>query len=111
MDRIRHEFGIMERAPGPGERYDDYEPWKYRSVAVSDDWIEPLLPKLMAADCFWHTLDQPGKGLDYAGVTLIPPASLGVVRQVMQGFPALAPLRKLLAEAEAAGQFVIHFGI
>lgn len=45
------------------------------------------------------------------GVTLIPPASLWAVRQTMQGIPALAPLRKLLAEAEAAGKFVIHFGI
>ncbi len=45
------------------------------------------------------------------GVTLIPPTSLGVVHQVMQGIPALVPLRELLAEAEAAGKFVIHFGI
>lgn len=101
----------MERAPVPGERYDEYEPWKYRYIAVSDDWIEFLQPKVMAADCFWHTLDQPGKGLDYAGVTLIPPASLGVMCQAMQGIPDLAPLRALLAEAEAAGYFVIHFGI
>lgn len=104
-----HEFGIMERAPEPGVRYDDYAPWKYRSVAVSDEWIEPLLPRLRAADCFLAYL--LGKGLAYGGVTLIPPTSLGVVRQAMEGIPGLAAVCALLAEAEAAGKFVIHFGI
>lgn len=44
-------------------------------------------------------------------MTLIPPASLGVVRQAMEGIPGLAAVCALLAEAEAAGKFVIHFGI
>ena len=29
-----HEFGVMERAPRPGERYDCYEPEKYGCVRV-----------------------------------------------------------------------------
>ena len=72
----KHEFGIMRTAPRAHERYDLYEPDKYRCISVPDETVEPLLERLSAVECFWHTLQHPGKGLAYAGITLIPPASL-----------------------------------
>ena len=33
----KHEFGIMQEAPAPGVRYDEYEPQRYRCIAVDDD--------------------------------------------------------------------------
>lgn len=106
-----HEFGIMERTPLPGERYDDYEPEKYHVLAVEDDVIEPLLPALSEVDFFWHSLDMPGKGLDYAGITLIPPSSMEAVLRAIGETPALGRLRALLQKARAEGRFVIHYGL
>lgn len=107
-----HEFGIMGRSPGR-ERYDAYEPEKYCCIRVDDRWIGPLLPQLEAVKCFWHTRACPAQGLAYCGVTLIPPESApafcAVLRQA--GNRQLKPLIRLLEDAAARGNFVIHFGI
>ena len=34
----KHEFGIMQDAPEPEKRYDEYEPRKYNCIAVDDDY-------------------------------------------------------------------------
>ncbi|MBE5972711.1 MAG: hypothetical protein E7246_09380 [Lachnoclostridium sp.] len=36
----KHEFGIMQNAPKPGERYDEYEPQKYLCISVDDNYVE-----------------------------------------------------------------------
>lgn len=107
----QHEFGIMEQAPARGERYDAYEPWKYRCIAVDDDLIEPLLPRLASVKFFWHSVDMPGKGLAYCGVTLIPPESIDGMIQAMDGAPQLRALEELLSAARNKNKYVIHFGI
>lgn len=107
----KHEFGIMERSPRPGERYDDYEPQKYAYISVDDDWIEPILPDLSGLDFFWHTLDIPGKGLDYSGITLIPPDTLLSMAEKLDKKPGLCDLKNLLLTAKSKNKFVIHFGI
>lgn len=106
-----HRFGIMPINPKPGERYDMYEPEKYNCIPVSDDLIEPLLEKMQAMDCFFHTLGTPAKGLAYCGITLIPPASLPGFVKLFEGQPALAPLTRLMRRALGQNCFVIHFGI
>lgn len=106
-----HEFGIMDSAPRPGERYDDYQPEKYRCIAIDDERLEPFLPALFQIDCFWHSLDTPGKGLDYCGISLIPPVSLEDVLHIIQGVPALANLQKLFQAAKEKNQYVIHYGL
>ncbi len=105
------EFGIMEKAPLPGQRYDCYEPEAYHCITVSDEALDPVLPDLAALPCFWHTLDQPAQGLAYCGVTLIPPASLPLMAAVTEGVPALSPLTDLLGQAALEGKFLIHFGL
>lgn len=106
-----HEFGIMDRAPRPGERYDDYQPEKYRCIAVDDDWLEPFLPALFQIDCFWHSLDTAGKGLDYCGISLIPPGSLDTMQHIITGVPTLADLQRLLQTAKEENRYVIHYGL
>ena len=66
----KHEFGIMERAPSPGERYDTYEPERYGCISVPDEDLEGLFADLRI-NVYWHTLDRPEKGLAYCGITLI----------------------------------------
>ena len=106
-----HEFGIMERTPLSGERYDAYEPEKYGCIQVDDALVEKLDWDLQSVDCFWHTVDKVGKGLAYCGITLIPPASLRSIIAVLDEKRELAALKRLLEQAEREDKFVIHFGI
>ena len=69
----RHEFGMMPQAPAAGQRFEQYEPGKYRCIPVEDDEIERLLPETLGLPMYWHTVDRPGRGLCYTGITLIPP--------------------------------------
>ena len=114
-----HEFGIMEQPPEPGRWYSVYEPEKYNCVYVDDEIIEPLwavgAPEaVLSAPTYYQTLSQPGKGLDYTGVTLIPPDSLApfIDYFLTSCDPAEAwQLTDLLKRAQREGKFVIHFGI
>ena len=106
-----HEFGILPRDPVPGERYDTYEPERYHCVAVDDAWVEPLAEKLTELPVYWHTLDQPGRGLAYCGITLIPPESIPVILAALDVAEEWTSLRGLLEEAKAKGRFVIHYGL
>ena len=110
LHMAEHAFGIMNRLPVHGERYDRYEPEKYACLSIDDAVIEPLLPALERLALYWHSLDVPGKGLGYGGITLIPPAAMETMMGILEG-PALIPLRHLLAEAKAKNRFVIHFGL
>lgn len=107
----KHEFGIMERDPQPGERYDDYEPEKYRCVTVDDQYLEDILEDFLGIPFYWHTVDRPGNCLDYCGITLIPPSSIPLFLGALEGKEGFSALRPLLRQAEERGKFVIHFGI
>ncbi len=106
----KHEFGILQTDPKPGQRFDHYEPERYRCISVDDDFIEPLLFQLDSIDFYWHSLDTPGKGLAYTGITLIPPSSLDSVIALLC-HEELEELKRLLMYAKDQNKFVIHFGI
>ena len=106
-----HEFGIMKELPKAGCRYDEYVPGKYDCISIDDDIVEVFAKGLLDVDMHWHTIDVTGKGLAYFGITLIPPASLGLVIYVIDGFDQLWELRELLKQAQQKNLYVIHFGI
>lgn len=106
-----HEFGIMPKKPEHGQRYDEYKPEKYHCIGVHDIFLQPLLHRIAALDFFWHSLDVPGKGLAYYGITLIPPQSHAELISIIGCTDGLAQLRALLATALAENKYVIHFGI
>ena len=108
---VKHEFGIMQKMPILGKRYDEYEPDKYNCIAVHDDYIEVLLEQLSNIDFYWHTLDVPGKGLAYFGITLMPPTSLIQFIDVIDRKKELVELKQLLMQAQNENKYVIHFGI
>lgn len=106
-----HEFGIMQHAPRTGERYDRYEPKKYRCISVDDDALESVAAALAHVDFYWHTLDVSGKGLAYCGITLIPPASQRELIEIIQTRLALAALKDLAEQALREKRWLIHFGL
>ena len=106
-----HHFGIMQTAPGHGERYDSFEPDKYGCITADDECLSPLLERLTGVKCFWHTVDRPGFGLAYYGITLIPPESSGEIAELIQQAPGLTGLVSLLSEAHRENKYIIHFGI
>lgn len=47
----RHEFGMMPQAPAAGQRFEKYEPGKYRCIPVEDDEIDGCCPKRWGCRC------------------------------------------------------------
>ena len=101
----RHEFGIMQNAPEPRKRYDEYEPQKY------NDYIEKIVANLSNIDFYWHSLDMPAKGIAYTGITLVPPTSLQAFMAAIKDIAELNVLKDLLEKALAENKWVIHFGL
>ncbi len=106
-----HEFGIMPFAPKKGVRYDEYEPGKYDCICVDDEALETVLEHLNSIDFYWHTLDAPGKGLAYCGITLIPPVSMTDLIAVINGKTELSELTALVRKAKEEQKWIIHFGL
>ena len=107
----KHEFGIMQNAPIPGKRYDEYEPQKYNCISVDDDYVEKIDANLNNVDFYWHTLDRSAKGIAYTGVTLIPPTSMQAFVTVIEGIVELEELKVLMDKAISENKWVIHFGL
>lgn len=107
----KHEFGIMNTPPKIGERFDSYEPEKYHTTSVDDDYIEPLLHDFERVDCFCHGIDIKNEGLVYCGITIIPPKSLCDMIEITEKVPELSKLTELLKKAQRENRFVIHYGL
>lgn len=106
-----HEFGIMQSDPAAKKRYDEYEPQKYNCITVNDDCFENTVIKLNCIDFYWHSLDNPAKGLAYAGITLIPPTSMPPFIDAIKEVFELSELIKLLEKAFEENKWMIHFGL
>jgi len=107
----KHEFGIMQEHPKHGSRYDEYEPERYNCIVVDDDYLEDIAQEFHHIDFYWHTLDMPGKGIAYAGITLIPPRSINVFLTVIENIPELMQLKRLMNQARDENKWIIHFGL
>lgn len=107
----KHEFGIMPREPKQGERYDEYEPEKYNCICVDDEDLEAVLLNFKSIDFYWHILDVKDKGLEYSGITLIPPCSIKAFIDVIKDISVLSKLKELCKKALKENKWIIHFGI
>lgn len=107
----KHEFGIMENAPKPKKRYDEYEPQKFNCISIDDDYVEIIDANLKNVDLYWHTLDVQAKGIAYHGVTLIPPTSIQAFTVVIKDIAELKELKDILEKALVENKWVIHFGL
>lgn len=102
-------------------RYDFYEPEEYNCISVNDDFIEEMLHNYLEdfkkMKVYAHTTSYPAWGLNYAGITLIPPESLqqfsNIVTRANKHYKSqqLGLLIDMLYEAMENNKFLIHFGI
>lgn len=106
-----HQFGMMENAPRMGERFDQYEPEKYRCIAVKDALYDRMNRLIGLPITYWHGLDFTACGLNETGITLIPPDTAGFMAERIKGDGALSPVRTLLVYAVRTQKWIIHFGI
>ncbi len=107
----KHEFGIMINPPEAGKRYDEYEPEKYNCISVDDRMILPIVTKLSIMKTYWISLNNAEYGLNYYGVTLIPPESSSTFAELISGIRSFSRLTELLLAASQNDKFVIHYGI
>lgn len=116
----RHEFGIIDSFE-ENKWYDTYEPDKYNCISVDDYFIEEIIARyykeLTAIKTYFVISTQIGKGLDEAGVTIIPPEFLGQFRDLIIKANShlksneLQILIKIISEAIGENKHLIHFGI
>lgn len=109
----KHEFGILEADPAPQASYDTFEPEKYNCIAVDDDCIEHLLEKLSLLETYSHRISRPIKGLEYYGITLLPPSVLPQFKKIIAstGLTGLRVLSDKIEEAMQRNKFMIHYGL
>ena len=116
----KHEFGIIDCFK-EGKWYSDYKPEKYNCISVDDGLLEEMIIKyneeLMEIKTYFQVTTQPGSGLDYYGVTLIPPDSLRQFKDIIielnndYGYQQLELLIQKISEAIRENKYLIHYGI
>ncbi|NLM49901.1 MAG: hypothetical protein GX196_02985 [Clostridiaceae bacterium] len=116
----KFEFGIIENFEND-KWYSKYEPEKYNCVSVNDDTIDKIMEgyhdELAKIKTYFQTKSQEGRGIDYAGVTLIPPESLegflAVIKKANERLKdkELEDLVKKINEAKACGKHIICYGL
>ncbi len=108
-----HEFGIMKTMPRGDENFQSYEPEKYGCISIDDEHIENLVSEFEDIVTYWHRLSWKMTGLNYIGITLIPPKSCGALSEIFkaQKSPVYDELCGLLDKAKAQEKFVIHYGL
>ena len=107
----KHEFGIMQKDPETGKRYDEYETQKYNCISVDDDYLEDIVANFNHIDFYWHITDIKRKGIAYCGVTLIPPTSIKEFINVIENIAGLSELQELSERALNENKWMIHFGL
>lgn len=116
----KHEFGIIEDIMY-GVEYVYYEPEEYNSISVNDDLIEEIiknyLKEFRSLKTYAHSTTKPITGLNYYGITLIPPESLKGFYSIITNANAHYKLQELeflidkIENAMINNKYIIHFGI
>ena len=116
----KHEFGIIDYLI-KDKRYDEYEPEEYNCISVNDDLIDEIISKYVEeftdVKTYAHIITKPMWGLNYCGITLIPPESLekffNIITNANNQYKSqeLNLLLKKITEAIKGNKYLIHYGI
>lgn len=109
----KHEFGIMQSLPRGDEDFVEYEPQKYNCISIDDEHIEALVQDFEDIPAYCHSLSRKMTGLNYIGITLIPPKSCVEFSNVfkLRKNSVYDELCLLLDKAAKEQKFVIHYGL
>lgn len=115
-----HEFGIINWFK-ENKCYGEYEPWKHDCIAVNDELLEQILidynEEFMKLETYFRITTVGGCGLNYCGVTLIPPDSLEyfchIIKKANKHYKSeeIELLIEKIIEALRQGKYLIHYGI
>ena len=75
-----------------------------------NEWAGRHQGALWAIPVYFESLRRPEKGLAWYGITLIPPESAPLFRDLLDR-PELAELAALLKRAAETNKYIIHYGI
>lgn len=116
----KHEFGIIDSLQ-ENKWYSSYEPEKYNCISIDDYLIGELTirydEELMAIKTYFAISTQVGNGLDYSGITIIPPKSLKQFRDIIIKANSqyqsheLKLLIEKISNAINENKYLIHYGI
>lgn len=116
----KHEFGVIDFFE-ENKWYSEYEPLKYDCISVDDDLVEEILlnydKEFMKVKTYFQITTQPGHGLDYTGVTLIPQNSLKQFCDIITKANSQYRSRELelligkISDAMNENKYLIHYGI
>ncbi|MBM7699472.1 hypothetical protein [Kurthia huakuii] len=101
-----HEFGIIDDLTELG-----YEQLKPQCIVVDDDNILPIITSFSIMRTYTHALHHEGLGLNYYGITIIPPSSLATFLDIIMPVKQLSELSAMIIEAQRKQQYMIHFGV
>ena len=109
----RHEFGIIGRELTNEDDFQEYEPEKYGCISIDDDYIEGIMPFFEHIPTYFHRLTWRETGLNYVGITLIPPESCIKFANVLKKLDGVeySGLIALFEEAYRSKRYVIHYGL
>lgn len=115
-----HGFGIMDEIMYNVD-YVYYEPEEYSCIFINDDFIEEIIHNYLEGfknmETYAHSTNDPGWGLNYCGITLIPPKALQKFSDIITSAnnqyksQELELLINMISEAMRENKFLIHYGI
>lgn len=111
------EFGIIENFEKNKDYSKEYNPKKYRCVAIDDDILNRWWEDLTLIKTYFHSYNSPNFALDRWGITLIPPESLENFYDIIakdrysKSSKELIDLIILVRKAISEEKYIIHYGV
>ncbi len=107
-----HRFGIMNRTPQFSENYYRFDTDVCDSlIEVEAQLLNVLIPEMCKIDFYSQTVGVICKGLNFSGVTLMPPVSVCAFLEITRRREELKELHSLMSKAYMENKYVIHFGV
>lgn len=86
-------------------------------VIIDDDAIYSWRERIQTMKSYFHRYSRPATGLDWWGITIIPPESLDLFYDIVENntnsefIEEVPPLLKIIIKAKENNNYIIHFGV
>ncbi len=112
-------FGIISKIDDTRD-YSQFDSFKevckfHQCIEISEEYANRWIVQSGSILTFVCTLQRPFKGIDYCGVTLVPPESLSqlldIIRPDAERGEGVSNLMTLIEKAIENGKFLIVYGV